>query len=291
MPRSSYVLITPAKNEELHIGKTLEKVTQQTCLPVTWVIVSDGSTDRTDELVSDFARRHEFIRLISLENRGDRDFSSQAVASNAGYEAIRHAQFDMVGFLDADISLPPRYYQELLAEFEANPGLGVGGGVIVEEHDGHWKMRAGDSADYVAGALQVFRRQCYEAIGGFIPLRWGGHDTVANWMACKTGWEARAFAHLHARHHRRSGTAGTTVHKSRFRQGMHDYFMGYHPLFELAKCVRRIIEPPYVSGSMFRLSGYIWPHLIRATPGVPADFIHYLRGQQMNRLFGAGGNV
>jgi len=290
MPTSSYVLITPAKNEELHIRKTLETVTRQTYLPGLWVIVSDGSSDRTDELVTEFSRRHEFIRLVRLENRGDREFSSQAFAATAGYQAIRHAKFDLAGFLDADISLAPNYYAELITGFEANPKLGVAGGVIVEDRNGRWKMRYGDSADYVAGAIQMFRRQCYEEIGGFIPLRWGGHDTVANAMAGKNGWEVRAFSHLHARHHRPTGTAGTTVHRSRFRQGMHDHFMGYHPLFELVKCVRRIIEPPYVTGSIFRFCGYIWPRFNRANPGVPADVVCYLRREQIWRLLGAGGN-
>jgi glycosyltransferase involved in cell wall biosynthesis len=291
MPSSSYVLITPAKNEELHIRKTLETVTRQTYLPKLWVIVSDGSTDRTDEFVAEFARRHEFIRLVRLDSTGAREFSRQAVASTTGYETVRGAQFDLAGFLDADISLAPNYYGELIAEFEVNSKLGIAGGVIVEDHDGQWKMRHCDSADYVAGALQMFRRRCYEEIGGFVPLRWGGHDTVANTMASRRGWEVRAFSHLQARHHRRTGTAGTTVHRSRFRQGLHDYFMGYHPLFELAKCVRRIIEPPYVSGSLFHFCGYIWPYFIREKPGLPADLVRYLRRQQIQRLLGAGGNL
>jgi glycosyltransferase involved in cell wall biosynthesis len=290
MPNSSYVLITPAKNEEKHIDKTVESVVRQTLLPEVWVIVSDGSTDRTDALVMDFASRYNFIHLLRLEGRGAREFSSQAFASNAGYEAVRNAKFDLAGFLDADISLAPDYYQNLIAEFEANPQLGVAGGVIVEEHGRQWKMRYGDSADYVAGAIQFFRRQCFEETGGFIPLRWGGHDTVANIMASKSGWEVRAFSHLRARHHRPTGTAGTTVHRSRFRDGMHDYFMGYHPFFEVAKCIRRFFEPPCVSGSICRMCGYVWPFLVRDKPSVPSDLVGYLRRRQIRRLLGEAGN-
>ena len=138
--------------------------------------------------------------------------------------------------------------------------------------------------------MPLFRRECYEDVGDFAPLRWGGEDTVANMMARRKGWKVRVFTELRACHHRRTGTAAASIWRARFRDGMGDYFLGYHPLFELAKCVRRIFEPPYVIGSVLRLCGYVRPRLSRQRPAMPADFIEYLRRYQIQRLLRVGGN-
>jgi glycosyltransferase involved in cell wall biosynthesis len=289
---NEYVLITAARNEESYIRKTLESVASQTRLPKAWIIVSDGSTDRTDEFVSDFAACHKFTQLLRLDNASERSFASKAFALNAAYEHLKDIQFEFVGILDADISLPPDYYAQLIARFGANPCLGLAGAAIVEEcAGGRWELRSVDSLLDVGGQMQLFRRRCYEQIGGIAPLRWGGEDTAANVMARRKGWEVRVFADLRACHHRPTGTEGTSVCRSRFRGGMCDYFIGYHPLFELAKCIRRISEPPYVTGSVLRLCGYFWPFVSRQRPSMPADFIDYLRRHQMQRLLRAGGDV
>jgi glycosyltransferase involved in cell wall biosynthesis len=288
---NDYILITAARNEEAYIRNTLKSVVSQTRPPKAWIVVSDGSTDRTDELVRGFASRHDFIRLLRLDNQSERSFSSKAFALNAAYESVRQLEFDFVGILDADISLPVDYYEQLVIRFHANARLGLAGAAIVEQRGGRWDLRAADSMIDVGGQMQLFRRRCYEDIGGIAPLRWGGEDTAANIMARRNGWEVRVFAELHARHHRHTGTEGASVCRSRFRGGMCDYFIGYHPLFELVKCVRRIAEPPYVIGSILRLCGYFWPRLNGQIPSMPADFIDYLRRSQIQRLLRAGGNV
>src|SRR5436853_7182100 len=115
MRNCSYALITAAKNEQSYVRQILQPIVNQTQLPQIWVIVSDGSIDRTDEFVVEFARNYDFIRLLRLDNEGTRAFSRQASASNAGYDSIKHMEFDFVGFLDADISLNVSYYETLLA--------------------------------------------------------------------------------------------------------------------------------------------------------------------------------
>ena len=285
MGDKSYVLITAARNEEAFIENTLKTVIAQTRLPKTWLIVSDGSTDKTDDIVRDHARHWDFIRLVRRDNSNKRGFSNQAVASNYGYESIKNMEFDFVGFLDADISLPVSYYEQLLARFDANSRLGIAGGRIIEPAGRRYEPRFGNAADEVAGAIQFVRRACYDEIGGLIPLRWGGHDAVANAMARRKGWEVRSFSDLDVMHHRPTGTAGTTVWRARFREGMQDYFMGYHPLFEIGKCIRRFSEPPYIVGGLLRLCGYLWPAITRQKRMVPPDFVDYLKQQQLGRLF------
>jgi glycosyltransferase involved in cell wall biosynthesis len=284
MPDETYALITAARNEDRYIEATLKTVVAQTRKPAIWLVVSDGSTDRTDEIVQKYADRNAFISLLHLSNSSSRAFSNQAVASNRGYEAIKSLEFDFVGFLDADISFAPEYYERLLSRFHANPRLGVGGGQIVELGRCGFQPRAANAQREVAGAVQFFRRECYDAMGGLTPLRWGGQDTVANAMARRIGWEVQSFADLDAMHHRPTGTVGTTMTRACFREGKQDYFIGYHPVYEFGKCIRRIGARPWVIGSFMRLCGYAWPGITRKTWTVPGDFVRYLRQEQRRRM-------
>jgi glycosyltransferase involved in cell wall biosynthesis len=283
--RCCYALITAAKNEEGYIRNTLQSVVNQTLSPAIWVIVSDASTDRTDEYIQDFANRFDFIEFVRLESAGTRSFARKTDALETAYAKIRQMSFDVIGILDADISLPPNYYQELLLQFANNSRLGLAGGVIVERRQGEWRMRYSDAGDYVPGAIQVFRRKCYDDLGGYhLDLPLGGEDAVLNVMAGQRGWQVQAFRRLPARHHRPTGTAAGSLFTARFRGGMHDYFIGYHPLYEAGKCLRRLLEPPRLIGSMLRTAGYLWPWLTRKQPLVPADYVQYLRRQQMRRV-------
>src|SRR5437773_7087650 len=264
MNGESYVLITAARNEETYIPKTLQSVVSQTLLPRIWLIVSDGSTDRTGDVVMDFASRYDFIRLIERSNSGARVFSQKVSAINEAYDDIRHTSFEFLGFPDADTSFGDSYFENLLSKFRADPRLGIAGGRVLENQSGDYVERYGSSEECVPGAVLFFRRQCYEDIGArFIPLRYGGEDAVANVMARQKGWEVRSFPDLHVLHHRPTGTAGSTVWRTRLLQGMEDYFIGYDALFEAGKCVRRANEPPYILGSLLRFCGYLFPGLTR----------------------------
>ncbi|HEY2384480.1 MAG TPA: glycosyltransferase family A protein [Terriglobia bacterium] len=292
MPNNRYLLITAARNEEAYIRKTLESVVSQTQWPVRWLIVSDGSTDRTDELVLEFALRYDFIQLLHLENGSTRSFSSKAFALNAGYDAIKHLAFDWLGFLDADISLPANYYEVLMTMFNTQPDLGLAGGTIVENRNGQWEVRASHSLTDVGGQMQLFRRKCYDDVGQFVPLQWGGEDTVANFLARRRGWQVHVFHDLRVCHHRQTGTEGATVCRARFRNGLCDYYLGYHPIFELAKCFRRLFEPPWGIGSLLRFCGYTWPVLLQQKPSMSADFVRYIRRRQIQKLLlRAGGDA
>lgn len=124
----SYVLITPARNEEAHIGRLIQCVAAQTLAPVKYVIVSDGSTDRTDEIVEQHARELGFVELLRLEKNERPGFGSKALAFNAGWERLWAQDFDFIANLDADISFEPCYFESLLEEFQKDPDLGLTGG-------------------------------------------------------------------------------------------------------------------------------------------------------------------
>lgn len=280
---TNYTLVTPARNESDYIGKTIKSVISQTILPQKWVIVSDGSTDGTDEIVKRYANEYDFIILVHLDSTGDRNFGAKVNAIHTGYNFIKKLNFNYFGNLDADISFDPNYYEKILSEFEKNPKLGIAGGRIVDV-DQEENQKIIGSLNSVGCAVQMFRRQCYEKIGGYLPLKIGGEDAVAETMARMYGWEVKTFSEINVNHHRLMGTAGQNIYKARFFGGVEEYVIGYHPLFLLAKCIYRLQEKPKILGSVFRLIGYFWSWCRRQKREVSDDFINYLRKEQMQRL-------
>jgi biofilm PGA synthesis N-glycosyltransferase PgaC len=279
-----YVLFTAARNEEAHIEKTLRSVITQTVLPVKWVIVSDGSVDRTDEIVNQYAATHNFILLIRRSADQKRNYGSKAKALKIAYEQFANLEFDFVGNLDADVSFDPKYYEGVLSKFNANERLGVAGGIRFDLVDGRFRKihPANNSA---GGPTQFFQRQCYEKIGGYLPLRFGGLDTVAETMARMYGWEVETFHDLEVFHYRPTGTAGGGLVRAKFKAGILAYSVGYHPLFELSRCASRLFDKPPVVGSFSLLAGYYWASLQGYERQVPDDFVRYLRSEQLARLW------
>ncbi|MGE0822320.1 MAG: glycosyltransferase family 2 protein [Candidatus Binatia bacterium] len=280
----TYVLITPARNEEAYIEKTIQSVVSQTILPQRWIIVSDRSTDRTDEIVIRYAQEYDFIRYVRSEGSHQRTFTSKVNAFNVGYEKLEGLDYNFLGNLDADVTFEPAYYENLLNKFLQNKKLGIAGGVRYDLCNGRFEKVASSRVS-VGGAFQVFRRQCYEDIGGFVPVEIGSEDTIAQIMARMHGWETEAFPEITVYHYRCTGTVAGSILQARFRSGTKDYLIGHHPLFELAKCLYRMTERPYAVGSLFRISGYCWASFCHYKRPVPDTFVRYLRAEQLASLW------
>ncbi len=280
-----YVLITAAYNEGAYIGKTIQSVLAQNLLPKHWIIVSDGSMDRTDEIIKKYSSKHEFIQYIRIEKRKQsHNFASKVFALNTGYNIIKKYHFDFIGHLDADITFHGSHYYELILDkFIRYPKLGVTGGYIYENNQGHFKSRPFNSVDSVAGGIQIFRRECYEDIAGFLPLEFGGEDWYAEVVARMKGWEVESFPELQVLHHKPTlGTKGSV--KEGFRQGLMDYSLGSDPVFEIFKCLYRLKKRSHISYAFSRLYGYSRSFILRPEIPVSADFIRYLRKEQRKRL-------
>jgi hypothetical protein len=278
-----YVLVTAAYNEEANIGKTIGSVLAQTLLPNRWVIVSDGSVDRTDEIVHGYAKHHDFIRFVRVNRQPGRSFGSKVRALRAGNEFLKNIAYDFTGNLDADVSVGPLYFQDLIARFEVRPRIGLAGGFVVEETDGEFRDRKQNRVYSVAHAAQLVRRECYEAIGGYAVLEYGGEDWHAQTCAKMNGWEAVAFPELKIFHHRHTGEADNLV-RHRFRQGRMDYSFGSDPLFEAIKCARRLADKPFLVGGIARLTGYFWSWVCGDERPVSDEFISFLRHEQKKRV-------
>jgi biofilm PGA synthesis N-glycosyltransferase PgaC len=280
-----YVLVTPARNEEQYIGKLLESVINQSCLPLQWVIVSDGSTDGTDAIVNEYAARHDFITLLRRDKGAGRNFGSKVYAVRDGVQALTVAGYDFIGMTDADISFGADFIKQLTGHMLAEPRLGIAGGLVHERDAAGTWMPFSVSAEWSSsGAFHFFRRQCYEAVGGYLPLRRGGIDMVADVMARMHGWNVRTFTDLPLRHYRAMGTAQGGDLAGKFRRGMMEYVNGYHPLFQLARAAAQIRVKPFLLASISRTAGYAWAMLKRERFEVPADVVYYMRNEQLMRL-------
>jgi len=280
----SYVLVTPARNEAPYIQATLESVVSQTILPRRWVIVSDGSSDDTDEIIGRYAKRYSFIDFVRRETQRRRDFASKVHAFNLGFSRLDGLNYGFVGNQDADCSFGRDYYEQVLSMFAANECLGIAGGVYYECVGGSWLPQRTNTSWSVTGGIQLFRRECYEDVGGYLPLSQGGVDSAAEVMARLHGWEVRGNRALVVFHHRRTGCAKGGIWKARFVEGRQEYLLGYLLRFEVLKQLCRITERPLLSGSVIKLAGYLSLWFVNAKRCLPDNAVRFLQQEQKGRI-------
>ena len=283
MTADRYVLVTAAYNEEDHIADTLSAVTTQNKLPLRWVIVSDGSTDRTDEIIVEWARRHTFIEFVRTDKSVRHSFAAKVYALRQGFTCLAGAAYDFIGILDADVSFEPDYFQELLKRFGNEPRLGVAGGNIEQHVDGLVVPRVKDF-NSVAGAVQFLRRECFEQTGGLPALKYGGEDAAMEIAARMHGWKTRTFPDLKVVHFGLVGSGAGGPLKARFRVGRANFDLGYHPAFQLARSVYRAKERPYLVGSCAELIGFAVGKALNRRPAIESEIVDYLRTEQLERL-------
>jgi glycosyltransferase involved in cell wall biosynthesis len=279
-----YILITPAHNEERFITKTLDSMVAQTFLHERWVIVDDGSTDHTAEIVESYAKRHPWIELVRRVQDRDRNFASKAHAVNAGLERANLLQFEILGNLDADVSFGPDYMEFLMQRFSEDPDLGVAGTPFTQE--GHYDSSKDsfEGENYVAGPCQLFRRECFQEIGGYVPNRAGGLDWIAVMTARMKGWKVRAFPEKRFHHYRTLGTAERGALRALFSYGEKDYYLGGSPVWQLFRVAYRMAKKPVLLGGLALLSGYCWAALRRAKRAVSPELMRFHRREQMKKL-------
>jgi glycosyltransferase involved in cell wall biosynthesis len=278
-----YVIVTPARNEAKFIELTLKSVTSQTELPRKWVIVSDGSTDGTDDIVRMYISEHPWIELVRMPERTERHFAGKVHAFNAGYAKVRDTPHDVIVSLDADVSFEEDYFAFLVGKLSANAALGLVGTPFRELSGETYDYRF-VNIEHVSGACQVFRRECFEAIGGYTPVKGGSIDHIAVITARMRGWRTRTFTEKSCLHHRAMGTAGRSLLTSRFKLGVKDYAIGNHPIWEVFRTVRQMSQPPVLTGGLALAAGYFWSLVRQVSRPVSPDLIAFHRREQMQRL-------
>jgi len=281
-PPLSYVLITPARNEGDYIELTLKSVVNQSIPPRKWIVVSDGSTDRTDEIVREYAARHPFIELLRMPEQRERSFAAKVDCINAGLQRLKGLAFDLIGCMDADISFQEDFFAFLLERFQANPRLGLAGTPFTEGNT-TYDFRF-SSVDHVSGACQLFRRECFEAIGGYTPVKGGGIDVIAVLTARMKGWETRSFTEKTYIHHRPMGAAKHKALRAKVKLGEKDYVLGRHPLWQVFRSLYQMTRKPVLIGGCGLLWGFFWAMARRVERPVSRELIEFQRREQMARL-------
>lgn len=278
-----YVIVTPVRDEEEHIESTIGSVLCQTIRPVKWVIVNDGSTDRTGEIADQYATQHPWIHVVHRVNRGFRKSGGGVVeAFYDGYNSIRSEEWDFVVKLDGDLSFAPEYFEKCFDYFSRDPELGIGGGDIHHDIAGQLKVEK-NPRFHVRGATKIYKKACWEAIGGLWPAP--GWDTIDEVKANMLGWKTYAFQDLKLFHHRYTGME-EGLFRDKVKHGVACYVSGYHPLFVVASCVLRLTKRPRITGSIGMMYGFLKAHVTRPSRLKDQSYFAYIRGQQLRRLCG-----
>jgi poly-beta-1,6-N-acetyl-D-glucosamine synthase len=286
-----YALVTPARNEARFIDQTIQSVVAQTVRPAIWVVVSDGSTDETDEIVMRYVKDHPWMQLVRMPEHRDRHFGAKVQSFNAGFERLKLDEYDIIGNLDADITFEPDYFVFLLEKFAEDPRLGVAGTPFVEgkiSYDYRFT-----NVEHVSGACQLFRKRCFEEIGGYVPIKGGGIDWLAVTTARMKGWKTRTFTEKVCYHHRPMGTALRNKAWVLFKRGEKDYYLGGHPLWQVFRAFYQMERAPYIIGGLLLLLGYFWSWVTGVKKQITPELMKFHRQEQMQRLrrkLGLGGS-
>lgn len=279
-----YVLTTAARNEEAFVGKTLESVVKQTRLPERWMIVDDGSTDRTAEIIAPYAEKYSWIRFIRNPRRESRNFAAKANAVNTALQQMQEVEFEILGNLDADTSFAADYMEFLMQKFAADSKLGVAGTPFTEDGGYDSSRDSFEGENHVAGGCQLFRRECWEEIGGYVANPAGGVDWIAVTTARMRGWKTRSFLEQRFQHYRCLGTAERSQVAALFSYGQKDYYLGGSPLWELFRVIYRTAKRPHIVGGFALGCGYTWAAARRLKRPVSPELIRFHRAEQMTKL-------
>ncbi|MCX7868258.1 MAG: glycosyltransferase family 2 protein [Limisphaera sp.] len=282
---SDYVVITPVRNEAERFPRTIASMLAQTRRPARWVIVDDGSTDGTGQLAEDAAREHDWIRVLHRTDRGRRLPGTGVMeAFHEGCILTADVSWEYLVKLDGDLAFAPDYFARCLEHFEKDPRLGIGGGLVCKRVGERLIVEAADDpAFHVRGATKIYRRACWEQIGGLLPLP--GWDTVDELKANMLGWSTRTFPELKVEQLKDTGSADGRW-RNWIKNGLANYVACYDPLFMLAKCFRRGLHRPYLMAGLGLGWGYLSGYLRRLPRVEDPSFRRYVRQQQRNLLRG-----
>lgn len=280
-----WVAITPCRDEAAFAQRTLDSVARQTRRPDLWVIVDDGSSDATPQLLAAFAREHDWVRIVRREDRGRRSVGPGVIdAFYAGLDTVALADFDYLCKLDLDLELPPRYFEILLERMERDPRLGTCSGKPSRPIEGGEPELELCGDEMSVGMTKLYRRTCFDEIGGFVrEVMWDGIDChrcrMLGWIA--VSWDEPELRFLHLR---QMGSSDTNVLRGRMRHGAGQHYMGTGVVYVLASAVRRLFEPPAIVGSAAMTWGWLRAALARRPRHGDARFRAFLRAYQWKSL-------
>ena len=278
-----YAIVSPVRDEAAHIEQTLRSMATQTARPLCWVIVDDGSTDGTSELIQRFALQHDWVRVVRRADRGARVAGGGVIgAFYDGFKEIESLPWEFVVKLDGDLSFEPDYFERCLSRFAVEPKLGIASGAVCVLMHGQLEVESqGDPSFHVRGPCKIYRRACWNHISPLVMAP--GWDTLDDVRANFFGWTTRTFPDLRVRHHKPTGSAYGSWSDA-FKRGIANYNSGYHPAFMAAKCIKRLTKRPYAVEAAGLCAGFVSGYLNRRPVLADQPTVRFLRDQQWRRL-------
>jgi len=286
MSQYAYVMITCARNEAKYIGPCIESVLSQTVLPKRWVIVSDGSTDSTDEIIKRYCQDNPWIMYQREPEHKAVNFAAKARCFNKAYQLLRDVDFQIVCNIDADVTFDNDYFEFVLSKFANTPELGAAGTTFLEGSEISHKHNIANYMD-PPGQCLFFRRDCFEQIDGYPLIAIGGEDTIATTMARMKGWKTKTFEEKYFFHHRPMNTAENKMAKAYFLIGARDRLIGNHPLWQISRFAYQSFQRPYFMKGFCLYLGYLWAAMYKTDETVTDDVKSFRKGEQLTRLSNA----
>ncbi len=287
MPDASrdYVIISPCRNEAQYMRRTLDSVVAQTVPPKLWVIVDDGSSDETPQILADYAAQHDWIRVVPKADRGKRAVGPGVIeAFYVGLDTVALEDFEYLCKLDLDLDLPHGYFEELITRMEATPRIGSCSGKAYYTNAAGNLVSENIGDEMSLGMTKFYRVSCFQEIGGFVrEVMWDGLDCH---KSRQMGWIAVSWdgPNLNFEHLRPMGSSQTSIFTGRRRHGFGQYYMGTHPLFLLASAVNKARQPPVILGSLAMIQGYFAAMLRKEPQHGDRALIDFIRDYQKRSL-------
>lgn len=282
----SYCLITPCRDEDEYARRCLDSVVAQTVKPALWIIVDDGSTDTTPEILAEYEKRYDWIQVVRREDRGKRAVGPGVI--DAFYAGMEHCDMSTFGFIckfDLDLDISPDYFRILIERMRRDPAIGTCSGKPYFEDKESGRMISEKCGDEMSvGMTKFYRTECFEAIGGFVrEVMWDGIDChrcrMLNWVACSWDDPEIRFEHL-----RPMGSSQKSIFTGRRRHGFGQYFMGTSLGYMTVSSLFRMAHPPFITGGLSMWWGYV-SSLLRNVPRYDdPEFRKFLRKYQMECL-------
>jgi glycosyltransferase involved in cell wall biosynthesis len=276
----NYVIISPVRNEEKYLEKTIQSVLNQTILPQEYIIVDDGSTDKTPEIIEKYVSQHKWIRTCNKPKGVHRPGAGVVEAFYSGFQIIENNSWNFVIKLDGDLSFEKDYFEQQLTEFKNNPKLGMTSGVTYQPTTKGLIMDKMPE-DHVRGAAKMYRRSCFDQIGGMQKVL--GWDTIDELKAQQAGWETRSYKHLVLIHYKPIGIKQTNLIKRELMAGNRHYYLGYHPIFAILRDFYRMLQKPYIIAGFLNFLGFIKAYISKKER-IERSLIKLLRKKQLARL-------
>lgn len=284
MTRLSYVIITAARNESANIGRLLTAVTSQTHRPEKWIIVDDRSIDGTVDIIRGYLSNFHWIELVERHDIRERSFAAKVDCFNEGLRRVEMTRYEVIGNIDADVSFGPDYFEFLLHKFVEDPYLGVAGTPFDEDNGYSSIADSFEGEQHVAGGCQLFRKACFEEIGGYVPNRQGGIDWIAVTTARMRGWTTRSFRDRIFHHHRPLGTGESNSIVACFNYGRKDYYLGNHPLWEVLRIFYRMVKKPYLAAGLVIFAGYLTEAFQCSERPISNELLRFHRREEITKL-------